>query len=266
MIASMTHQPQTMHDVSSQPAVRRESETAPRAINVGWNERRLSLIGGAGLVLLGLARRSLAGAALAAAGGLLTYRGVTGRCGLYRRLGMNTARDDRGPDPKEYFGQGIHVERSFTIERPAEELFGFWRDFQNLPRFMRHLRSVQVLDEKRSRWVSSGPAGLSIQWDAEIINEEPNALIAWKSTGGADVDNAGSVRFFPAPGGRGTEVRVVLDYIPPAGQLGALFARVFGEAPAQQIDDDLRHFKQLMECGEIPTTEGQPRGACRRIF
>ena len=117
---------------------------------------------------------------------------------------------------------------------------------------MSHLKEVRVLDEKRSHWVACGPAGYTVEWDAEIINDEPNALIAWRSLEGSDVDHAGSVRFVPAPGGagdRGTEVKVVMDYIPPAGRLGALIAKLFGEEPQQQIQEDLRKFKRIMETG-----------------
>ena len=147
-----------------------------------------------------------------------------------------------------------------TVDRPAAELYAYWRNFENLPQFMRHLESVRCDDGRRSHWVVRGPAGVSIEWDAEIINDEPNALIAWRSLGGADVDSAGSVRFLQAPGGRGTEVRVVLNYIPPAGRVGSAFAKLFGKAPEQTIREDLRRFKQFMESGEFPTAAGQPAG------
>jgi uncharacterized membrane protein len=129
---------------------------------------------------------------------------------------------------------------------------------------MRHLESVTSLDSdcRRTRWVAKGPAGISIQWEAEVINEEPDRLIAWRSLGGSEVDNAGSVRFIDAPGDRGTIVRVNIDYIPPAGRVGSWVAKLFGKDADQMIRDDLRRFKQLMETGEIPTTEGQPNGTC----
>jgi uncharacterized membrane protein len=145
------------------------------------------------------------------------------------------------------------------------ELYRYWRDFENLPRIMRHLKSVKKVDEKKSHWVVDAPMGRTVEWDAEIINDEPGSVIAWRSLAGAGVDNAGSVRFVPAPGNRGTEVRVNIDYIPPAGQVGAFVARLFGKNPKQEIQEDLRRFKQMMEAGEAPTTEGQPRGEnCRR--
>ena len=129
---------------------------------------------------------------------------------------------------------------------------------------LRHLVAVTQLDERRSHWVARAPAGRMVEWDAEIINEIPNELIGWRTLDGADVISAGSVRFKPAPGDRGTEVRVRLQYLPPAGKLGARLAWLLGHEPSQTIQEDLRHFKQLMEAGEVPTTEGQPRGG-RRI-
>ena len=154
----------------------------------------------------------------------------------------------------------IHIAKTIMINRPVEEIYRFWRDFKNLPRAMKHLESVEVIDDKRSRWVAKGPAGKRIEWDAETTADKPNELIAWRSTAGATVENAGSVSFEPATGGRGTLVRVELDYRPPAGRLGATLAKLFGEEPQLQVDDDLRRVKQLMETGEIMTTEGQPAG------
>jgi uncharacterized membrane protein len=140
---------------------------------------------------------------------------------------------------------------TITINRAPEEVYRFWRDFQNLPRFMSHLESVQVIDEKRSHWVAKAPAGMKVEWDAEIAKDMPNQLIAWRSLEGADVDNSGTVRFDRAPGGRGTEVRVEVVYNPPGGALGAGIAKLFGEAPEQQIKGDLRRLKQVLEAGEV---------------
>lgn len=159
----------------------------------------------------------------------------------------------------------IRVRKSITINRPAEELYGFWRDFQNLVRFMKHVESVQVTGDKRSHWVAKGPAGKRVEWDAETIEERPNELIAWRSIEGSTVENSGSVRFEPATGGRGTVVRVELEYYPPAGLLGATVAKLLGEEPKGQLEEDLRRFKQLMEAGEIITTEGQPAGRAKSM-
>lgn len=152
------------------------------------------------------------------------------------------------------------LRKSVTIDRPIAEVYAFWRDFENLPRFMNHLKSVTVLDEKRSHWVAKGPAGTEVQWDAEIIEEKPNELISWKSLPGATVQNAGSVRFEPATGNRGTVIRVKLQYDPPGGAVGVTIAKLFGEAPEKQIPVDLLRIKQLLETGEIARTEGQPAG------
>jgi len=262
MTTLSTNRP-TAADFLAQPGVEPEQPDMSRQINVSSSERMWSLIGGSAVALFGLARGRLSGMALAGLGGMLLYRGFTGYCPLNAAMGRNSAESDPPAEPEQYFNRGIHVEHSVTVNRSAEELFQFWRNFENLPRFMQHLETVKCLDAKRSRWVARAPAGFTVQWDAQIINQEPNALIAWRSVGGTDVDNAGSVRFIPAPADRGTEVRVVLDYIPPAGKIGAIIASLFGKAPEQQIRQDLRRFKQLMEAGEIPTTQGQPHGACR---
>ena len=156
--------------------------------------------------------------------------------------------------------KSIKVEKTVTIDKPAEELYRFWHNFENLPRFTRHLKNVKVYDDRRSHWITSAPLDSSVEWDTEIVDDRPNELIAWKSVAGADIDNAGSVQFKPAPGDRGTEVRVVTAYNPPAGAIGDAIATLFGENPKQQIGDDLARFKMLMEVGEIATNDGQPSG------
>lgn len=213
--------------------------------NVSDGERWGTLIGGGALVLYGLSQRSLRGALMALAGGGLVYRGVTAQTGIQEATGMN---------------QSIKVEKTVTIDKSPEELYRFWHNFENLPNFMKHLKSVKVIDEKRSHWIASAPMDNSVEWDAEIINEQENKLIAWASVEGADIDNSGFVRFQPGPAGRGTEVKVVIEYNPPGGVVGAAIAKLFGEEPEQQIGDDLRRFKQIMETGEIATTEGQSSG------
>ncbi len=209
----------------------------------------LALLAGAGLALFGTTRKSLPGAALAAGGGYLVFRGV---------------RDLRNPAH-----QDVEVEKSLTILKSPEELYSFWRDFENLPRFMRHLRQVQRIDDRRSRWTTNAPLGMTVSWEAEITHETPNQFLAWRSLPGSQIENEGSISFAPAPPGRGTEVRVALRYSPPAGRVGHIFATVFGRDAEQQVLEDLRRFKQLMECGEIPTTLGQssgPRGPSGRVM
>jgi len=243
-----------------QGAGRSRPQQAEGAINVNSQERLLSAGAGLLLTLYGLKRMRLGSILLAAGGVMLLKRATTGHCDLYAALGLNSVQGD-GAAPEEYFERGIHVEESFTINKPAAELYGFWRKFENLPKFMRHLESVQTLDGKRSHWVARGPMGMSVKWEAEIINDEPNELIAWRSLAGADVDNAGSVSFKSAPGDRGTEVSVTMDYIPPAGKAGSLIAKLFCKDANQIVREDLRRFKQLMETGEVPTVEGQPQGS-----
>ncbi|MDQ3745504.1 MAG: SRPBCC family protein [Acidobacteriota bacterium] len=236
------------------------------SVNVGQTERWASAIGGGALALYGITRGSLGGIALALVGAALVQRGFSGHCNMYEAMGFSTA-DDASLRNSENVsvpaGRGIKLEKSVTINRPPEELYRFWRNFENLPRFMNHLESVTETGAGRSHWTAKAPAGSTVEWDAEIYNEKEGEMIAWRTLEGADVASAGSVHFEPAAGGRGTVVRVVLKYDPPGGKLGALVARLFGENPEQQITEDLGRFKQLMETGEVATTEGQPsaRGA-----
>ena len=151
------------------------------------------------------------------------------------------------------------VKKSLIINRDPEELYAFWRDFENLPRVMPHLESVRVTDERRSHWVAKAPAGTTVEWDAEVTEDRPNELIAWRSLAGAEVENSGSVRFVPAAGGRGTVVSVEMEYAPPGGPLGALVAKLFGEEPGQQAQESLRCFKQVMETGEVVVSDGTIR-------
>ena len=160
----------------------------------------------------------------------------------------------------EKMEQGIVVTRkSVTVRRSPEECYEEWRDFERLPTFMRHLVSVTMLDERRSRWVARAPAGRTVEWEAETTEDQPGELIAWRSVEGADVYNAGRVTFQPAPGDRGTEVRVTLEYDPPGGKLASKVAMFWREEPGQQVQDDLRHFKQMMETGEIVFSDATKR-------
>ena len=211
-------------------------------------ERWASLIGGGAMVLMGLRQGSLRGALTALAGGGLLYQGAT------KQSTIQQAQEAIG------INQPIKVEKTVTINKPADELYRFWHNFENLPTFMKHLKSVKVHNEKRSHWIANAPLGNSVEWDADILEDRENEFISWASVEGADVDNSGFVRFKKAPGDRGTEVKVVLEYNPPGGALAATVAKLFGEEPEQQIGDELRRFKMLMEAGEIATTEGQATG------
>lgn len=250
-------------EASDQPTHSGNSNGASRAgqshINVPAGERWISGMAGGAMLLLGLKMRSLPGAVLAIVGGAMLHRGYTGHCAAYEAMGIDRT-EGPGAAPQEYFNQGIHVSEAVTINSSPEELYAYWRDFENLPKVMRYLQDVKVIDHRRSHWKAKAPAGLTVEWDAEIISDEPNSMIAWRSLYPASVDNAGSVRFTPAPQGRGTEVRVTLDYIPPAGKIGYVVAKLFGRDPAAEVREDLRRFKRTIEAGEVPTTAGQPHG------
>jgi uncharacterized membrane protein len=147
--------------------------------------------------------------------------------------------------------RGLQVKEAITVNRPVSEVYEFWHDFQNLPRFMTHLESVRVRGPGRSHWVAQGPAGMKVEWDAEVTEDRPNELIAWRSLPGGDVETSGWVRFRPAPGGRGTEILVEMRYDPPGGIIGATIAKLLGEAPDQIVVRDLKAFKNVMEIGEV---------------
>ncbi len=151
----------------------------------------------------------------------------------------------------------IKVEKTITINKPPEDLYNFWRNLENLPTFTKNLKSIKVIDEKHSHWIANAPLGMSVKWDAEIILDRENYLIGWASSVNADIDNAGFVRFKPATGGHGTEVKVVMEYNILGGAITSAIAKLLGEEPENQIGEDLHRFKQFMETGEIATTEGQ---------
>jgi uncharacterized membrane protein len=157
--------------------------------------------------------------------------------------------------------QGVHAKASCIVNRSPEEVYSFWRSFENLPRFMKHLDSVEDLGGGRSRWRAKGPAGTEVEWEATIIADVPGEVITWRSLENSDVDNAGAVRFQEAPGGRGTIVKVHIQYDPPAGVIGATVAKLFGEEPEQQLDDDLRRFKQVLEVGEVVVSDATLLGS-----
>ena len=223
-------------------------------VNVGKAERIASAMGGGALIGYAITKRSKTGIALGLLGAGLLFRGATGRCEAYRSLGINTAENGA-----EDVARDVHIEKSITVNSTPKELFRFWRAYENLPRFMEDLESVIELDETRSHWVANGPGGKKVEWDAEIYNEKENELIAWRSLPGADITNAGSVHFEDAPG-HGTYVKVVLNYNPPGGKAAALLAKLFRKEPGQLVENNLRRFKQLVETGELPTTEGQSSG------
>jgi len=233
-----------------------------RKVNVADAERWASALGGAAMMAAGVQRmsreRPVAGAMLAAAASTLIYRGATGRCPVYSATGLSTA--DETSRRSLRGSSGVLVEEAVTINSTAEELYRRWRDFERLPQFMKYVVSVRVLDQRHSHWVARAPAGRTVEWDAEIIMDEPNRLIGWRTLSGSDVLSAGSVHFEPAGPKRGTAVRVRMQYELPAGRAGAALAWILGHEPSQTIREDLRRFKQLVETGEVPTTHGQAHG------
>lgn len=226
-----------------------------RMKNVGRIERGFSVVGGVLLTLLGLKQRTVGGLAAGAAGVALIHRGVTGYCAGYKALGMSTA--ERRTGREEVRDRGYCAQTRLRIHRPPEELYGFWREFTNLPRVMPHLERVSRNPDGTLRWVLGGP--VRVAWDARTTEDRPGERIAWETLEGSEVHHAGSVEFRPAPGGS-TDVTLSLAYAPPAGILGKAAATLVGEDPARRMAEDLRRFKQLMEAGEIPRIQGQPRG------
>jgi len=221
-------------------------------VNIGPRERAASVLGGGAMLLAAITRPSKASFLLTAGGGYLIYRGLSGNCLVYEAMEINRAGENGSA--------GIRVTRSMTINRPVEEVYAFWRDLENLPRFMQHLDSVQVTGENTSHWVAAGPVDTSVEWDAEITEDIANELIAWHSLPGTDIYNEGRVRFKPAPAGQGTEVHIDLRYNSPGGSAGAALAKILGEEPGMQVWDDLRRFKRVLETGETATVTGQTSG------
>lgn len=217
--------------------------------NISDLEKWISIAAGSALALYGLARARKNSWPLALLGGMLIQRGATGHCHVYEALGINTA--GTGDDTRRALGgeAGVNVEESVTINRPIEDLYRFWCNLENLPRFMQHLESVERLTDTLSRWRAKGPAGTTVEWTAEIINEVPNQVIGWRSIEGSDVVSAGSVNFDEVNPGR-TQVRVKLQYSPPGGKIGAALAKLVGGDAATEIREDLQRLKQLVEAGE----------------
>jgi len=230
-----------------------------RTSNLTQTERILSFAGGAMLLAWGLRRRDPFGIAAAVVGSTLAMRGYQGHSGIYQRLGLQRFAG-AGGRANVVSGQGVHVDRSITIQAPIDVLYNHWRQFENLPRFMRHLLEVRPVGNGVYRWKARGPMGRIIEWDARVTDERHPYFLTWSSLPGSDIENAGSVHFTEAPGGRGTEVRVVLAYKPPAGALGALVARLLGEEPSSQIREDLGRLKQMFEAGEVSTSAQRPGG------
>lgn len=202
----------------------------------------LSLIGGGVLAGVGLqraiARKSPLGIAMAAGGGALLYNSLRPRSRSH----------------------GIHIETAFTINKAPGEVYRQWRQLENLPTFMKHLQSVRQLDNRRSEWTAKAPFGRAFTWQAEIVDESEGKFLVWRSLPGSPIETSGSVEFREAPGGRGTELLVAMHYSALGRHIGETLADLLGAVPERVLREEVRSFKQLMEAGEIPTTEGQPSG------
>lgn len=248
-----------------------EKDDSSNGVNVGATERVVTaMIGGAlaatGLSLAGQRRTPgavLSGLALAGAGAAMLRRGATGHCAAYEALGVTQP----GGKLSNPFTRGVKISASIVIDRPADEVYDFYRDFSNLPRIMSGIESIEKLDDAgvRTRWVvntTPGHAGPSAEWVAVITAEEPGSRIAWESEEGALVTTRGEVRFIEQPHGRGTIVRSSAEYHPVGGVLAAALAKATGSDPRSQMQQDLRRLKAYLETSEVPTTEGQPRGNC----
>ncbi|MCR0984933.1 SRPBCC family protein [Roseomonas populi] len=219
--------------------------------NLGDAERLVSGALGAVVALWAIRRGGLAGGLATLAGAAMIARGTSGYCPVTETLSAKPA--ERQIARKQGWRSAAAAASSVTIAKPVEDVYRFFRDVANLPRFMRHVESVTVIDETRSHWVVRAPLGRTVEWDATITEDRPNERIGWRSDAGAQVRNIGWIEFRPAPGGRGTEVRAAIAYEPLAGQLGRLVAQLWGEEPGKQAHDDLRRLKQVLETGEVPT-------------
>jgi len=240
-------------------ATENSGDRATFGMNVSIPERWISAAIGGALIAYGIRKRSWTGGLLALAGGNLLLRGALGRSFLYRALDIDTSKAFAKLAEKAGKGERFTVEKSITLSASAPEAYRFWRNFENLPRVMRHLKSVRTIDDRRSHWVATAPAGLDIEWDAEITDEKQDRKIAWRSLENADIETKGVVLFEPVQDGNATELRVYLEYAPPGGKAGKAFAKLFGKDPAKMVEEDLSRFKSLIESGE-PALDRNARG------
>lgn len=261
-----------------------------QSMNVGQGERQISLAAGVALMLHAVISRSRASWITGPLGAALFWRGQTGHCPVYQAMNVNTAQEQGGRQGNGYGqpqrgGQGnggvqqisiqqqsnqqqsnqqqsntIEIRRAITIDKPAEELYTFWRKLENLPQFMHHLERVEQTSAKSSHWQAKIIGGIPVEWDAEIVEDVPGQRIAWRTKPDAQIQQSGVVEFKPATGGRGTVVNVDMQYTPPGGMIGETFGRLLNGITAQQVKDDIGRFKSLMETGEIARIEGQPTG------
>ncbi len=226
-------------------------------VNVGRNERMASVLGGAGLALLGVRQRGVAGALLGAAGAALIARGASGHCPIYQAVGATSTggRPAKRLRAEEDVDSGVSVHASITVARTPDEAYAVWRDFTSAPRYMDRIASVEVLDETRSRWTATGPMGRSWTWESQVVEDSPGELIAWESLPGSELPNRGWVQFVPldrGPAGQ-TEVRYFVEFDPPRGVIGSAIANAFHDAPRELVRGDLRRFRVLLEDAGAPS-------------
>jgi uncharacterized membrane protein len=249
------------HDQTADLGERRPTRTSRPAAcgrrnkNISETERQLSTLGGSALLIAGLRRGRLSGMLCSLAGGALIYRGLTGHCHGYEALGIDTA--EHSPYTVIPSDQGVKVTETVTVNRTREDLYSFWRNVENLPCVMRHLKRVEVIRGNRSRWVAEGPLGVLVEWEAEILNDHRPERIAWGSLPGGDIQTVGSVHFKALGGDRGTAVTVSMKYNPPGGKVGAAVASLLGSGLEQELAEDLRNFKNVMEVGEATSIQGE---------
>src|SRR5438128_8537793 len=222
---------------------------AERMVNVGETERIVSAVAGGALAVWGLSRMSLGGVLVAAVGAALGYRAVTGHCDVYEKLGIDT-----GGAGRTVGNLGVKIDESIVVNASPPRVYDVWRNLENLPRLLSHVELVEVVDRTRSRWTVKGPAGTRISWEAELINDKPGELVAWRTTDSALVNHAGSVTFEPValtPAGEGTRVRVSLQYDPPGGRVGHAVALLVSADAGSQVAHDLAEFKLALEEGRL---------------
>lgn len=247
----------TQHNIVRLP----KNERGTRHINIGETERVISLAAGIPVTIFGLIRGIPGGLVPALFGTGLLYRGVTGHSFLYQALGVSTVEQSPAAVAALPNNQGIQVKRAVTVNASAQDLYTRWHDFQNAPQYMNNVESVQQTGNGQWHWVSKLPLLGTVEWDAEVTNDEPGRLIAWNRTQGSFLSpTGGSVRFEQKPDSSETVVQLKIDYLQFRGSIGTALGNILGQIPEQEARKDLRHFKELAEAGEIPTTKGQPSG------
>ena len=249
-----------IEDTSRKIVYKWKNVGSTRRVNIGEAERLISIAAGIPVTIFGLTRGVRNGLVPTLLGSSLIFRGVTGYSFLYQVLGVSTVKHSPAIATLPN-NQGIRVKWAVTINASAEELYRYWRDFQNAPRFMENVESVQATGDRRSHWVAKTPLGMRVEWDAEVTNDEPGRLIAWRTTQGSFLaPSGGSVRFEPKRNGRETVVWLEIEFRQFRGPIGTMLGNILGQIPEQVARKDLERFKELMEAGEIATTAGQPSG------